>query len=1141
MTSESGVALELRSLESRDLYTIGWIAALGIELAAARLVLDEAHGRPADFEQPQADTNIYHWGRIGDHNIVIASLPAGSYGTISAAWVASRLAISFPNARFGLMVGIGAGMPRPQAGKDVRLGDVVVSLPDGRSGGVLFHDMVKITTEGVDHRPFLRTPPRVFEYALQALIASHEIDLPKIPEYIEQAIARNKNPKMRRLWVHPGTKNDRLFKATYDHISGSTCSKCDPKEEIEREERGDTDPEIHYGVIASGNTLIKRAADRDRIFAELGNEECICFEMEAAGLMNDFPCTVIRGICDYADSHKNNQWQRYAALVAAAFAKEYLGHVHGSDILTIKTIRETLKLLEDTTLETNATVKSTEAKVVSIQEDEKARNFLRWLDAPDISTNLNAASSQRFQNTGSWFLESKEFTEWKTGSRRCLWLNGIPGSGKTVLSATIVNDLLRSASEEPCTTVKFFFDFNDQRKQSFAQMIRSLIKQTWLESDETQELAVKLYEDHDKGNYRSRFRWASCQLDYLKKCWHIRAIDASLKTLPATLHETYDRILKAIDVDPNKEIVVRIFQLLTFAVRPLTVGEVAEALAVDLSDSGEFNPDLRIPNPLQTLSGSSSLIVVGDEAENLKRHPDLYNSVEIQLAHFSVKEYFLSKHMYSSFRLAMEEKVANAVITKICLAAFPLSSSSVAVCSENAPVWLRKYSDINWRRHAESSISDPSVQSQVLRFITDDTAVDLWFKQSGKWISKTPIAISAWAGLASIVSTLLEQENPTNVAAEVDILTSALHAALAGDSLSAVASVFQSRNREILCNLLAKVINHWWATGNVVRLLIQFGADPNFDLKGVTVLMSCVERSEPGSGVDAILALLQHGANPNERSLFGAPMILSRLLNLSYAVDEMLILDAAGILSNVLGTRLPIAPFGPIDVDRLCDPLMLQRQKHCKVCSELHLEKEALDNKDIESFYPVQRDRTASLDSGSKVLGDDGSSTVLLAAIASRNDKAVDALIKHGSDFNTQNGTYNLNALAVAIILESDECATRLLKAGVDTSHRGIHPFCRTAFELAIVKGNYSLAYLIQEQSGHANMPDQEYRNLVHRLTSIYVGKIWSLRYRPPLVTSGRTYKNDIILIQCLGKTNCISNGFPTLTFPKILSISSHS
>jgi hypothetical protein len=83
----------------------------------------------------------------------------------------------------------------------------------------------------------------------------------------------------------------------------------------------DDNPTIHYGLIASANQLMKDALIRDKLSAE---KDVLCFEMEAAGLMNHFPCLVIRGICDYADSHKNKAWQGYAAMVAAAYAKDLL-------------------------------------------------------------------------------------------------------------------------------------------------------------------------------------------------------------------------------------------------------------------------------------------------------------------------------------------------------------------------------------------------------------------------------------------------------------------------------------------------------------------------------------------------------------------------------------------------------------------------------------------------------------------------------------------------------------------------------------------------------------------------------------------------------------------------------------------------
>jgi nucleoside phosphorylase len=56
--------------------------------------------------------------------------------------------------------------------------------------------------------------------------------------------------------------------------------------------------------------------------------------MEAAGIMNRFPCMVIRGICDYSDSHKNKDWQGYAALTAAAYAKDLLKEIQPNRVET---------------------------------------------------------------------------------------------------------------------------------------------------------------------------------------------------------------------------------------------------------------------------------------------------------------------------------------------------------------------------------------------------------------------------------------------------------------------------------------------------------------------------------------------------------------------------------------------------------------------------------------------------------------------------------------------------------------------------------------------------------------------------------------------------------------------------------------
>jgi nucleoside phosphorylase len=114
-------------------------------------------------------------------------------------------------------------------------------------------------------------------------------------------------------------------------------SQCDASRLINREPRPSEDPIVHYGLIASGDQMMKHGATRDRLRREL---DILCFEMEAAGLMDNFPCLIIRGICDYADSHKNKSWQKYAAATAAAYTKELLYIISRNEVVATRTAGE---------------------------------------------------------------------------------------------------------------------------------------------------------------------------------------------------------------------------------------------------------------------------------------------------------------------------------------------------------------------------------------------------------------------------------------------------------------------------------------------------------------------------------------------------------------------------------------------------------------------------------------------------------------------------------------------------------------------------------------------------------------------------------------------------------------------------------
>ncbi|KAL4772848.1 purine and uridine phosphorylase [Aspergillus nidulans var. acristatus] len=306
-----------------DAYTVGWVCALDYELNAARALLDE---EDEDLEPALHDGNLYLLGRFEKHNVVITS--TSGYGTNAATQAVTNMIRSFPNIRFGLMVGIGGavpGEPDPcQPMKDNRLGDIVVSEPKGNHGGVLNYDMGKWRNDkefSIESR--LNSPPSILRQAVTQLRLDHRFRKGKMLEYTEQALDLLRGLTDTDDASFPGWDEDRLFRVNYEHVNPTheDCRECDSTQIVERSARTWNTPVVYYGLIASGNAVMRSATLRDRLRDAWGVK---CFEMEAAGLMNHFPCLVIRGLCDYSDSHKSKRWQAYAAVVAAAYAKDLL-------------------------------------------------------------------------------------------------------------------------------------------------------------------------------------------------------------------------------------------------------------------------------------------------------------------------------------------------------------------------------------------------------------------------------------------------------------------------------------------------------------------------------------------------------------------------------------------------------------------------------------------------------------------------------------------------------------------------------------------------------------------------------------------------------------------------------------------------
>lgn len=307
---------------SHDSYAIGIICVLKEEKAAVDAMLDEEHH---GLDKKRGDPNEYTFGKIGRHNVVVACLPAGQPGKVSAATVAIHMGYSF-SIKLGLMVGIGGGVPSQVP--DIRLGDVVVSMPEGTHGGVVQYDLGKLESDGFTRIGHLNNPPKALLSAITKLQGRHEWKDPDFPSYLS-AITQNR--KLATKYGYQGAEHDRLFLAGDVHPYGQkTCDQCiSSLRVVERSPRYNDSPYVFYGTIGSGDIVMKNGEQRD---SRAATDKISCFEMEAAGLMNDYECLVIRGISDYADSHKNDRWKPYAAATAAAYAKELLSVVSVQEV-----------------------------------------------------------------------------------------------------------------------------------------------------------------------------------------------------------------------------------------------------------------------------------------------------------------------------------------------------------------------------------------------------------------------------------------------------------------------------------------------------------------------------------------------------------------------------------------------------------------------------------------------------------------------------------------------------------------------------------------------------------------------------------------------------------------------------------------
>lgn len=338
--------------KDRNGFEIAIICALRSEADAVEALFDVYWDEDGDrYGKALGDTNAYTTGAIGRHNVVLAHMPGIGKG--SAASVASSFKSSFSGIKLALVVGICGGVPIGTDSEEILLGDIIIST------GVIQYDLGRQLPNRYTRKDTLgdtlgrpNTEIRAFLSRLEGRRSRKRLGANTLG-YLDELCKQADFQKAQ----YPGAAEDKLYKRTYRHKhhdlpSCAICTRCEKKEDkvcetalespcsilncndnmlVQRQRlpRGigvgkaveERKPSIHFGLIASGDTVMKSGEDRDEIAAR---EKVIGFEMEGAGVWDNFPCVVIKGVCDYADSHKNKKWQGHAAAAAAACMKAFL-------------------------------------------------------------------------------------------------------------------------------------------------------------------------------------------------------------------------------------------------------------------------------------------------------------------------------------------------------------------------------------------------------------------------------------------------------------------------------------------------------------------------------------------------------------------------------------------------------------------------------------------------------------------------------------------------------------------------------------------------------------------------------------------------------------------------------------------------
>ncbi|KAL2849960.1 hypothetical protein BJX68DRAFT_275805 [Aspergillus pseudodeflectus] len=328
---------------SRDEFDIAIICALSLETNAVLCSLDEYWpDAQHQYGKVSGDANIYAFGRCGRHAVVVVTLPR--MGKSHAASAASTLKVSFKNIKLALLVGICGAVPFKADRTEIILGDVIISEM------LVEFDFGREHEDGFERRrDTMFEAPRPPEEVAGLL---NQLRTPFILNQLQNGLAQHLEGLMRSPQIrttYPVLSQDKLYESSYIHKHQFDCYGCSAQDALCKAaqdasceqlgcDRNRLVPRsrlpmasaserpthrVHFGSIGTADTVMRSAKRRDALARKEG---IIAFEMEGAGVWTKFNCLIIKGVCDYADSHKNKDWQGYAAAVAASAAKEVLAN-----------------------------------------------------------------------------------------------------------------------------------------------------------------------------------------------------------------------------------------------------------------------------------------------------------------------------------------------------------------------------------------------------------------------------------------------------------------------------------------------------------------------------------------------------------------------------------------------------------------------------------------------------------------------------------------------------------------------------------------------------------------------------------------------------------------------------------------------